>query len=98
MTAYSKAIDAREQQTPAYALTGKTRRAIDLRYERAESLRKALPQGVGVKTCAIVPINGQYVSGLNVPDNLITLVGRDAQNRHQRVQRMALKALSKRNA
>ena len=87
----------REPQTPAYALTGKARRAIDLTYQRAESLRAALP-GVIVKTCEIIPINGKHVSGLNVASNLVTLIGTDAYNRHKRIQRKALSALEARNA
>ena len=87
----------REPQTPAYALTGKARQAIDLTYQRAESLRAALP-GVIIKTCEVIPINGKYVSGLNVASNLVTLVGTDAYNRHKRIQNQALKSLDARNA
>ena len=97
MPSYTKVIDAREQQTPAYALTGRARRAIDLTYQRAESLRNALPAGVYVKTCSIIPTKGQYVSGLNVPDNLVTIVGSAGYNRHKRLQSKALKALEARN-
>ena len=97
MPRYTKVIDAREQQTPAYALTGKARRAIDLTYQRADSLRNALPAGVGVKTCSIIPTRSQYVSGLNVPDNLVAIAGDAGYNRHRRLQRKALKALEARN-
>ena len=97
MTRYSKAIDQREQQTPAYALTGVARRAIDRTYQRAESLRKALPAGVAVVTCAVIPMRHKYVSGLNVASNLTTIVGRDAHNKLKRVIRKALKALESRN-
>ena len=87
----------REPYTPAYALTGAARRAIDLVYQKAESLRNALPTGVGVQTKAIVPFNSQYVSGLNTPSNLAICVGSQAVNTHKRIQRRAIKALEKRN-
>ena len=67
-----------ETQTPAYALSSETRRAIDLMYSRAKNLRRARAEaGIGeqVSTRAIVPMQHQYVSGLNVPSNLTTIVG-----------------------
>ena len=98
MPMYSKAIDAREQQTPAYALTGPARRAIDLMYQRAESLRNALPPGLNISTSAIIPTRHKYVSGLNVPDNYVICVGSEQYNAHRRRIRKALKGLEARNA
>lgn len=87
----------REPYTPAYALSGESQAAIDLIYQKAESLRNALPAEVLVQTKAIVPFNSLYVSGLNTPNNLAVCVGRQAVNRHQTTQRRALKALEARN-
>ena len=92
------AIKRREPYTPAYALTGVGRHQLRDVYRRADSLRAALPAGVVVKTCEIVPINCKYVSGLNVAGNLVTLVGSEAYNRHKRIKYKALKALEARNA
>ena len=97
MPKYTKHIDAREQQTPAYALTGDARRAIDLTYQRAESLRTALPPGVKVMTTAIIPIRNKYVSGLNVAGNLKTLVGDEAIRLFKNSRARALTRLKNRN-
>ena len=69
-----------ETQMPAYARSNGVRRAIDLQYRRAKSLRKAFRDAgidVPVSTRAIVPHDHQYVSGLNVPTNFKTLVGKE---------------------
>lgn len=89
-----------EQQTPAYALSSDARRAIDSQYRRAKHLRQAFNQAgiyVPVTTRAIVPMQHRFVSGLNVPGNLVTLVGREAINKFKRVQRKAVLALEARN-
>ena len=86
-----------ETQTPAYARSSEARRAIDLHYRRAKSLRGALPHGVKVTTRAIVPHQHEFVSGLNVPSNFTTLVGDRAINRFNSMQAKARKALVKRN-
>ena len=86
-----------ETQTPAYARTSEARRAIDLHYKRAKSLRAALPHGVKVTTRAIVPHEHEFVSGLNVPSNFTTMVGDKAINRFSTMQRKATKDLVKRN-
>jgi hypothetical protein len=93
----SRARDRRDAYTPACALTSAGSRQLDEVYKRAESIRNAVPTGVIVKTCEIVPIKGKYVSGLHVPSNLTTLVGNVAYNRHKRIQGRALKALEARN-
>ena len=70
-----------ETQTPAYARSNRVRRAIDLQYQRAANLRKAFREAginVPVTTRALVPHEHKYVSGLNVPTNFKTLVGRAA--------------------
>lgn len=86
-----------ETQTPAYARTSEARRAIDLHYKRANSLRAVLPRGVKVATRAIVPHQHEFVSGLNVPSNFTTLVGYKANNRFGSMQAKAKKLLTKRN-
>ena len=86
-----------ETQTPAYARSSEARRAIDLHYKRAKSLRAALPHGVKVTTRAIVPHQHEHVSGLNVPSNFITLVGDKAISRFGTMQGKARRALVKRN-
>ena len=89
-----------EQQMPAYARTDKIRRAIDLQYRRAKHLRQAFIDAgydVPVSTRAVVPHQHEYVSGLNVPSNLKTLVGREEMRSFDRVLRKAKKALSSRN-
>ena len=89
-----------ETQTPAYALTSETRRAIDLQYQRAANLRKAFRDAginVPVTTRAVVPHTHQFVSGLNVPDNFVTLVGKESINAFIRTQKKAKKALEARN-
>ena len=90
-----------EQQTPAYALTSKARRARDLKYRRAKHLRQAFRDAgidVPVTTRAIVPHQYRYVSGLNVESNLQTVVGRDELNKFNRIRRRAIKGLEARNA
>ena len=87
-----------ETQTPAYARSSEARRAIDLHYKRAKSLRAALPHGVKVTTRAIVPHQHQFVSGLNVPSNFTTLVGAKAISRFSTLQNKARRGLDKRNA
>ena len=91
-------IERREPYTPAYARQGDGLDKLQAVYKRAESLRAALPANVYAKTCEIVPIGSEYVSGLHVASNLTTLVGKDAYNRHKRIQSKALKALRERNA
>lgn len=89
-----------ETQTPAYALTSETRRAINLQYQRAANLRKAFRDAginVPVATRAVVPMTHKFVSGLNVPANLITVVGREDINAFVRTQNKAKKALEERN-
>ena len=90
-----------ETQTPAYALSSETRRAIDLMYSRAKNLRRARAEaGIGeqVSTRAIVPMQHQYVSGLNVPGNLTTVVGNRQVNAFRSLQKRAKKSLERRNA
>jgi hypothetical protein len=89
-----------ETQTPAYARAIKDRRAIDLIYSRAINLRRALAEaGIGerVTTRAIVPMQHQYVSGLNVPSNLTTIVGNKQHSAFCRLQERAKRALVARN-
>ena len=89
-----------EQQTPAYALTSKARRATDLKYQRAKHLRQAFRDAgidVPVSTRAIVPHQHQYVSGLNVPSNFQTVVGRDDRRKFDRIMRRAKQSLVARN-
>ena len=89
-----------ETQTPAYAQSSETRRAIDKKYQRAKNLRRAFNQAgvyVPVTTRAVVPMQHQYVSGLNVPGNLATLVGREEINAFHKLQRKAKSALAQRN-
>jgi hypothetical protein len=90
-----------ETQTPAYALTSEARRANDLRVRRANNLRLAFQQAgihVPVSVRAIVPHQNRYVSGLNVPSNFTTLVGRDQLNAFNRTLKRAVKGLEARNA
>ena len=89
-----------EAQTPAYARSIKDRRAIDLMYSRAKNLRRALAEaGIGerVRTLAIVPMQHQYVSGLNVISNLTTVVGGRQNSAFRKLQDRAKKALVERN-
>ena len=89
-----------ETQTPAYARSSETRRAINLQYQRAANLRKAFRDAridVPVSTRAIVPHTHKYVSGLNVPTNLKTLVGLDEMRTFDRTMRKAKRALEARN-
>lgn len=86
-----------ETQTPAYARTSEARRAIDLHYRRAKSLRAALPSNMQVSTRAIVPHDHEFVSGLNVPSNFTTLVGKQQINAFNNRMRAAKKALVERN-
>jgi hypothetical protein len=46
---------------------------------------------------AIVPHQHEYVSGLNVPSNFTTLIGKKAVNAFDRTLRMAKKGLEARN-
>ena len=87
-----------ETQTPAYARTDEVRRTIDNIYKRAKNLRNSLPPGVMVSVRAIVPHQHQYVSGLNVPSNFKTLVGRDEIAKFNTRLKRAKKALVARNA
>ena len=90
-----------ETQTPAYALSSETRRAINLMYSRANNMRRALAEaGIGepVSTRAIVPMQHKYVSGLNVPANLTTIAGNKQINQFASLQKRAKKALERRNA
>ena len=90
-----------ETQTPAYARSNEVRRAIDLQYQRAKNLRKAFRDAgidVPVSTRAIVPHDHKYVSGLNVPTNFKTLVGKEELRAFEGILRKAKKALEARNA
>lgn len=89
-----------ETQTPAYARPNEVRRALDLDVRRANHLRQAFRQAgiyVPVSVRAIVPHSHKYVSGLNVPSNFTTLVGKDQQNAFKRRLLKAKKALEARN-
>ena len=86
-----------ETQTPAYALTDDVRRAIDNIYKRANNLRAALPKGIAVSVRAIVPHQHEYVSGLNVPSNFQTLVGKEEVRAFGRLQDKAKRSLKARN-
>jgi len=86
-----------ETQTPAYALTDDVRRAVDNIYRRANHLRAALPEGMKVAVRAIIPHEHKYVSGLNVPSNFQTCVGRDQINAFNRRMSKAKKGLEMRN-
>jgi predicted nucleic acid-binding Zn ribbon protein len=87
-----------ETQTPAYALTDDVRRATDNIYKRANNLRAALPNGIKVSVRAIVPHQHEYVSGLNVPSNFQTVVGKAQLNAFNRRMSKAKKLLRMRNA
>ena len=90
-----------ETQTPAYARSSETRRAIDLQYRRAANLRKAFRDAridVPVSTRAIVPHEHKYVSGLNVPTNFKTLVGKKELRTFNKLLAKAKKGLEERNA
>lgn len=86
-----------ETQRPAYARSDEARRAIDQIYQRARNLTKALPAGISASVRAVVPHQNQYVSGLNVPSNFQTVVGRQQANHLSKMQKRAIKALEKRN-
>ena len=86
-----------ETQTPAYALTDDVRRAIDNIYRRANNLRAALPKGISVSVRAIIPHQHEYVSGLNVPNNFKTLVGKHEIRSFNRLQDKAKRRLKYRN-
>ena len=90
-----------ETQTPAYARTNEVRRALELNVRRAKHLRQAFRDAridVPVSVLAIVPHQHKYVSGLNVPSNFTTLVGKYQINSFRRLQNKAKKALEARNA
>ena len=90
-----------ETQTPAYALTSETRRATDSIYRRAKHLREAFKAAhidVPVSVCALIPHQHKYVSGLNVPANFKTLVGKDELRAFKRTMDKAKRRLVKRNA
>ena len=86
-----------ETQTPLYARSDDVRREIEFIQSKAKSLRNALPPGVPCSVRAIIPHQNEYVSGLYVPRNLTTLVGKQAISRHTRAQKRALKRLKRRN-
>ena len=89
-----------ETQTPAYAQTDVVRSALDLNVRRANSLRKAFRDSgmnIPVSVRAVVPHQHKYVSGLNVPNNFVTLVGADAIKAFNRTMHRAKKALVTRN-
>ena len=90
-----------ETQTPAYARSSETRRAIDLQYRRAHNLKKAFRDAginVPVSTRAIVPHQHKFVSGLNVPTNFKTLVGHEEIRAFNKTMKCAKSRLEKRNA
>ena len=101
-------LNAREQraimletQTPAYARTDEVRRALDLNVRRAKNLRKAFRDSgmnMPVSVRAIVPHQHKYVSGLNVPNNFTTLVGKTEIAQFNTRLRKAKKGLEARNA
>jgi hypothetical protein len=91
-----------ETQTPAYALTSETRRAIDDIYKQAKTLNAVTGMRHSVR--AIIPHNNQHVSGLNVPNNLEIVLVENLPNplfrtRHlfELRQKKAKKALRARN-
>jgi len=89
-----------EEQTPAYARTNEVRRALDLNVRRAKNLRQAFRDAridVPVSVRAVVPHQHKYVSGLNVPSNFVTVVGKEEKNAFNRLQKRAIKALEARN-
>ena len=89
-----------EERTPAYARSSETRRAIDLQYRRAANLRKAFRDAridVPVSTRAIVPHEHKYVSGLNVPTNFKTLVGKKEISAFNKSMKRAKSRLEARN-
>ena len=86
-----------ETQTPLYARSDDVRRELGFINDRAKSLRNALPPGVPCSVRAVIPHQNEHVSGLYVPSNLTTLVGKRAINRHETAQRKALKRLRRRN-
>ena len=90
-----------ETQTPAYAQTSEARHALDIQVRRANHLRKAFRDAlldVPVSVRAIIPHQHAYVSGLNVPSNFQTVVGRENLNAFNRMLGKAKKALEARNA
>ena len=89
-----------ETQTPAYARSSETRRAIDLQCRRAANLRKAFRDArihVPVSVRAIVPHQHEFVSGLNVPTNFKTLVGNKEISAFNKTMKLAKQALGARN-
>jgi hypothetical protein len=87
-----------ETQIPAYARTADGRRAIDLIYKRARNLDRALPVGIKTVVRSVIPHQHKNVSGLNVPSNFQTVVGRWQENKFSYIQKKALRALEARNA
>ena len=90
-----------ETQTPAYARSLEARRAIDDKYRKAKNLRKAFAAAnmdIPVHVRTAVPYSHQYVSGLNVPANLVICVGKAEIGRHWGLQLKAKRALNERNA
>ena len=89
-----------ETQTPAYARSNEVRRALDLTVKRANSLRKAFRDSgmnMQVSVRAIVPHQHEFVSGLNVPSNFKTLIGKRANLDFSSLQRRAKTSLISRN-
>ena len=90
-----------ESQTPAYARTLDGRRATDLIWKRANSLRRAFQEGgipMNVQVRTIVPHANRYVSGLNVPTNYKICIGKDQMSTFSKAQNKAKKGLEARNA
>ena len=90
-----------ETQTPAYARTDEVRRALDLNVRRAKNIRKAFRDSgmdIRVSVRAIVPHQHEYVSGLNVPNNFTTLIGKTEIAQFNTRLKTAKKRLVARNA
>ena len=95
-----------EEHTPAYARTTDGRRAIDDIYRESRQLKRIT--GMGHQVMPMIPFDAKYVSGLNVPSNLIICVADKGEpvegqlwrgiSAHQKLRNKALKGLEKRNA
>ena len=97
MQGFSARAQMLDTQTPLYARSDDVRRELEFIQSRAKSLRNALPPGVRCSVRAVIPHQNEHVSGLYVPSNLVTLVGKQALYRHETKQRQALKRLRRRN-
>ena len=94
-----------EEQTPAYARTIENRRAIDDIYRESRQLKTIT--GMQHNVMPMIPFNEKYVSGLNVPANLIICVADKGEpvegqlwsgiGAHQKLRNKALRGLEARN-